>query len=73
MKKQRREQKLTQGRVQIKKIVEFSIDGRKQRISLFFSQDKDKDNILVDNILGIRVEDIFRQLILQRIRIKTVG
>ena len=36
----------------------------------FFEEDKDKDNILVDNILGILLEDIFRQLILQRIRIK---
>ena len=36
----------------------------------FFEKDKDKDNILVDNILGILLEDIFRQLILQRIRIK---
>ena len=35
-----------------------------------FEKDKDKDNILVDNILGILLEDIFRQLILQRIRIK---
>ena len=33
-------------------------------------KDKDKDNILIDNILGILLEDIFRQLILQRIRIK---
>ena len=32
--------------------------------------EKDKDTILVDNILGILLEDIFRQLILQRIRIK---
>ena len=32
--------------------------------------EKDKDNILVDSILGILLEDIFRQLILQRIRIK---
>ena len=38
----------------------------------FFEKDKDKDNILVDNILGIVFEDIFRQLILQRIRIKDV-
>ena len=36
----------------------------------FFEKDKDKDNILVDDILGILSEDIFRQLILQRIRIK---
>ena len=36
----------------------------------FFEKDKDKDNILVNNILGILLEDIFRQLILQRIRIK---
>ena len=33
---------------------------------------KDKDNILVDNILGILLEDIFRQIILQRIRIKNI-
>ena len=33
---------------------------------------KDKDNILIDNILGILLEDIFRQLILQRIRIKDI-
>ena len=33
-------------------------------------KDKDKDNILVDNILDILFEDIFRQLILQRIRKK---
>ena len=32
--------------------------------------EKDKDNILIDNILGILLEDTFRQLILQRIRIK---
>ena len=38
----------------------------------FFEKDKDKDNILVDNILGILLEDIFRQLILQRIRIKDI-
>ena len=31
---------------------------------------KDKDNILIENILGILLEDFFRQLILQRIRIK---
>ena len=31
---------------------------------------KDKDNILIDNILGILLEDIFRQLFLKRIRIK---
>ena len=37
---------------------------------LFFGKDKDKDNILVDNIFGILLEDIFRQLILQRIGIK---
>ena len=36
----------------------------------FLEKDKDKDNILIDNILGILLEDIFRQLILQRIRIK---
>ena len=36
----------------------------------FFEKDKDKDNILVDNILGILFEDIFRQPILQRIRIR---
>ena len=29
-----------------------------------------KDNILIDSILGILLEDIFRQFILQRIRIK---
>ena len=34
--------------------------------------EKDKDNILVANILGILIEDIFRQLILQRIRIKDI-
>ena len=34
--------------------------------------EKDKDNILVDNILAILLEDIFRQLILQRIRIKDI-
>ena len=38
----------------------------------FFEKDKDKDNILVDNILAILLEDIFRQLILQRIRIKGI-
>ena len=38
----------------------------------FFEKDKDKDNILVDNILAILLEDIFRQLILQRIRIKDI-
>ena len=32
--------------------------------------EKDKDNILIDNTLGILLENIFRQLILQRIRIK---
>ena len=32
--------------------------------------EKNKDKILIDNILGILLEDIFRQLILQRIRIK---
>ena len=36
----------------------------------FFEKDKDKNNILIDNILGILLEDTFRQLILQRIRIK---
>ena len=35
-------------------------------------KDKDKDNIFVDNILGILLEGIFRQLILQRIRIKDI-
>ena len=30
----------------------------------FFEKNKDKDNILIDNILGILSEDIFRQLIL---------
>ena len=34
--------------------------------------EKDKDNILVDNILAILLEDIFRKLILQRIRIKDI-
>ena len=34
--------------------------------------EKDKDNILIDNILDILLEDIFRQLILQRIMIKDV-
>ena len=34
--------------------------------------EKDKDNILVDNILGILLEDIFRQLIPRRIRIKDI-
>ena len=38
----------------------------------FFEKDKDKDNILVDNILAILLEDIFRQLILQRMRIKDI-
>ena len=33
-------------------------------------KDKDKDNILIENILGILLEDFFRQLILQRIGIK---
>ena len=32
--------------------------------------EKDKDNILVDIILGILLENIFREPILQRIRIK---
>ena len=32
----------------------------------FFEKDKDKDNILVDNILAILLEDIFRQLILHK-------
>ena len=36
----------------------------------FFEKKKDKDNIFIDNILGILLEDIFRQLILQRIKIK---
>ena len=35
-----------------------------------FEKDKDKDNILVDDILVILLEDIFRQLILQRVMIK---
>ena len=35
-----------------------------------FYFEKDKNNILVDNILFILLEEIFRQLILQRIRIK---
>ena len=35
----------------------------------FFEKDKNKDNILVDIFLGILLEDIFRQHILQRIRI----
>ena len=39
----------------------------------FFEKDKDKDNILVDNILAILLEDIFRQIILQRIRIKDIS
>ena len=34
--------------------------------------EKDKDNILVDIILGILLEDIFREPILQRIRIKDI-
>ena len=34
--------------------------------------EKDKDNILVDIILGILLEDIFREPILQRIRIKVI-
>ena len=38
----------------------------------FFEKDKDKDIILVGNILAILLEDIFRQLILQRIRIKDI-
>ena len=38
----------------------------------FFEKDKDKDNILVYNILAILFDDIFRQLILQRIRIKDI-
>ena len=38
----------------------------------FFEKDKNKDNIIVDNIFGILLEDIFRQLILQRIRIKDI-
>ena len=36
----------------------------------FLEKDKDKDNILIDYILGILLEDIFRHLIPQRIRIK---
>jgi len=32
----------------------------------------DKDNILVDIILGILLENIFREPILQRIRIKDI-
>ena len=35
-----------------------------------FYFEKDKNNIIVDNILFILLEEIFRQLILQRIRIK---
>ena len=38
----------------------------------FFDKDKDKDNILVGNIVAILLKDIFRQLILQRIRIKDI-
>ena len=38
----------------------------------FFEKDKNKDNIIVDNIFGILLEDIFRQLILQRITIKDI-
>ena len=38
----------------------------------FFYKDNDKDDILVDNILGILLDDIFRQPILQRIRIKDI-
>ena len=38
----------------------------------FFEKDKDKDNILVDNILAFLLEDISRQLLLQRIRIKDI-
>ena len=34
--------------------------------------EKDKDNILVYNILAILLEDFFRQLILQRIRLKDI-
>ena len=30
----------------------------------------DQDNIIVDNIFGILLEDIFRQFILQKIRIR---
>ena len=37
-----------------------------------FEKNKDKDNIPVDNILGILLEIILRQLILQRIRIKDI-
>ena len=36
----------------------------------YYFLEKDKDIILIDYILGILLEDIFRQLILQRIRIK---
>ena len=38
---------------------------RNKRYDFFFVEDKDKDDILVDNILGILLEDIFRQLILK--------
>ena len=37
-----------------------------------FYFEKDKNNIIVDNILFILLEEIFRQLILQRIRIKDI-
>ena len=36
----------------------------------FFEKDKDKDDILVVNILGILLDNIFRKLILQWVRIK---
>ena len=38
----------------------------------FFEKDKDKENILVDKILGILLKDIFREVILQRIKIKDI-
>ena len=35
-------------------------------------KDKDKDNILVNNILAILLEEFFLQLILHRIRIEDI-
>ena len=60
---------LNTGWIQLFKIVFFSIGvwiGNKGYDFL----EKNKDKILIDNILGILLEDIFRQLIFQRIRIK---
>ena len=48
-----------------RRLVAFKVGFVGQSVCL-----KDKDNILIDNIFGILLEDILRQLTLQRIRIK---